>query len=439
MIVLKFGGTSVKDAARMRAVGELVRGCLDRRPLLVLSAMGGVTDALLALGRQPDLEGVEALAARHRETLSELGVEADDAGLEPLLSDLTDHVRGIALLGEISPRSRDLLSSYGERLSVRVFAAYLRLAGIPATAVDAWELGLVSDGRFGAARILPPDREEVARRLAAIEGVPVVTGFITRSGSGEITTFGRGGSDYSAAAIGEAIGAEEIQIWTDVDGVLSADPRVVPGARLIPELTFEEASEVAYYGAKVLHPATIQPAVEDEIPVRVLNTYRPESPGTLILARSSGEHADDGLAKAIVHKRDVSVVNITSTRMLAQHGFLARIFDAFARHEVVVDMVATSEVSVSVTCAQAELSALLAELRAFATVTVEGDAAMVALVGRNFRDAVGVGGQVFGALADAGIPVRMISQGATKINVTFVVADGDVEAAVQALHRELIE
>ncbi len=431
VIVLKFGGSSVKDAERMRVVGRIVAGVLAERPLVVLSAMGGITDQLIALGHAPSSAHVEAIAARHLRACSDLGV--DPAAVEPLLAELADLVRGIALIGECSPRTQDLLASYGERLCVRIFAAHLTATGTPAHAFDTWDLGILSDGRHGGARVLPSDREAVLAAIEAGGGVPVVTGYISKSTTGQITTFGRGGSDYSASAIGAAVGATEIQIWTDVDGVLTADPRIVPEARPILTMSFDEASEIAYYGAKVLHPATIQPAVQQEIPVRVKNTYRPEHPGTLILPRVDGTGA--GPVRAIVHKRGVAIVHVHSARMLAQHGVLARIFDVFARHAVVIDMVATSEVSVSVTCeSSVDLTSAAAELATFARVEIERGQGMVCVVGGQLPAAPDIAGRVFGAMAAAKIPVRMISQGATKINVAFLVAETDITAAVRALH-----
>jgi aspartate kinase len=439
MIVLKFGGSSVRDAPRLCAVAALVERVLPEQPLVVLSAIGGATDALLALAREPTPAGVAALAARHRGVLRDLGL--DESLLDPWLDELEALVRGIALIGEVTPRTLDLLASYGERLVVRVFAAVLRSRGVKATAVDSWQIRMCCDGRFGAARFLPPDRPAVLAALAQLDGVPVVTGYIGRSACGEICTFGRGGSDYSASAIGSAIGAREIQIWTDVDGVMTADPRIVPQARSIDLLSFAEASEVAYYGAKVLHPATIQPAVAEAIPVRVKNTFRPEAPGTLILEQVPSEPAEvSQQARCVVHKRDVTLINLTSTKMLAQSGFLARVFEVFARYAVVVDMVATSEVSVSLTCErQYSIEAVLVDLEQLGEVEVERGVAMISLVGRGFRHARGIAARVFGAMARSRIGVRMISAGAIKISVAFLVNEVDLEPAVRALHGEFLE
>ncbi len=437
MIVMKFGGSSVKNADRMRAVGQIVSAARDRRPLIVLSAMGGVTDMLhrLATDAAQGKPDTTALFERHRAVCADL--ELSSELVDPLLTELTELARGISMIGELTQRTLDRVASFGERLSVRIFAAQLSASGIPARALDSWQLGLVGQGPFGSARFCPDEGRLVAALEAMGEVVPVVTGYVVHNDKGEIVTLGRGGSDYSASAIGAFAGAEEIQIWTDVDGVMTADPSLIGEARPIGALSFEEASEVAYYGARVLHPATIQPAIQDAIPVRVLNTYRPQSPGTKI-TREAVTSAE--VAKAVVHKRGIQLVNVVSNQMLNQYGFLARIFEVFSRNQVVIDMVATSEVSVSVTCDREEnLDDAIAELRGFSEVTVERDQAIVCVVGHGMKEATGVAGRVFVTLADAGVAIRMISQGATRINIGMIVAGADAEKAVKALHVEFFE
>ncbi|MBI4613604.1 MAG: aspartate kinase, partial [Planctomycetes bacterium] len=265
----------------------------------------------------------------------------------------------------------------------------------------------------------------------------VTTGFIGKTPAGEITTLGRGGSDFSAALFGERLAAEEIQIWTDVDGVMTADPRVVPAARLLDTLSFEEASELAYYGAKVLHPATIVPAIKKNIPVRVLNTMRPEIRGTTIVR--AGVKAPT-VAKSIATKKNIHVINITSLRMLLAHGFLARIFEIFDRYQVVIDMVATSEVSVSVTTdSERNLEPALAEIRGFAEVEHRSGRTILYLVGHGLRETAGIASVFFQTLADAGVNIEMISQGSTRINIGIIIQDGDAARAVQTLHRRFFE
>jgi aspartate kinase len=322
-------------------------------------------------------------------------------------------------------------------LSAELLAAGLRSAGVEAAAVFAGDAGLVTDDRFGAAHPLPEAASLLRGGLEGRPPVPVVTGFTGRTADGRVTTLGRGGSDYSAALIGAALGAREIQIWTDTSGMLSADPRVVPEARVVPRLSFAEASELAYFGARVLHPKTLLPAIEREIPVRILNTARPEDRGTLILADPV---RDDSTwhVKSIAAKKGITAVTIVSTRMLLAHGFLARVFEVFARHHVVVDLVTTSEVSISVTVDDvARLDGPIAELEAIGRVEVRRDLAVVAVVGDGAPRHTGLTGHLFTLVGGVGVPVEMISQGASRVNLSFVVAEKDADRVVRLLHRGL--
>ena len=434
MIVMKFGGSSVSDAARIRAAGEIVRGRLAERPVVVVSAFRGVTDELLSLARDAqtgDLSRLEGLRRRHEETADALGV--DKTLVEPLLSELADLAKGVSLLKELTPRTLDHAASFGERLSARLIAASWGKAGLPARAVDAHAAGLLTDARFGSANPLPEAEAAIQAALGGAQDLPVVTGFIGLAPGGDIATLGRNGSDYSATILGAALGASVIEIWSDTDGVMTADPRLVPEAKPLAALTFEEAGELAYYGGKVLHPHTLVPAVRKGIPVAVRNTFKPAHPGTAITparpAAASGP-------RSIAFKRHLSVVTVKSPDMLMGWGFLARIFAAFARHEIVVDMVTTSEVTVSFTVDDPRRVDLAAkELGADFEVSVEDGRAIVCVVGTGLRDTPGLAADVFTALKDAGVNVLMISQGASKINLAFVVADADVPKAVTALHR----
>ncbi|MBI1849890.1 MAG: aspartate kinase [Planctomycetes bacterium] len=439
MIVMKFGGTSVGSAGSIRAVVELVRARLRRKPLVVVSALAGVTDALESAARAA-LRGTISVAAirrRHVDVLRELDLAT--TLIDPEFRELDEILRGIQLLGELSPRSLDYVMSFGERLAVRILAAFFVKSGITATAIDAYDLGLVTDSGFGRARPLDRAYDRIAEVVLRERrrGLLIVTGYIGKDERGNVTTLGRNGSDYTAAIIGSSLGVEEIQIWTDVNGVMSADPELIPSARSIAELSFDEASEVAYYGAKVLHPATIQPAVSKNIPVRVLNTHAPTEPGTLIIGRA---RKSDGPVKAIVCKRGITVVSVVSTRMLMQHGFLAKIFDVFDRQRVVIDLVATSEVSVSCTTDSDEnLDAAIRELRGFADARVQGRHAIVAAIGSGIREARDVPARFFGALGRERIGAEMISQGATRTNLSALVRESEVSRAVQALHREFFD
>jgi len=442
MIVMKFGGSSLADVPALERVAGIVESRLARRPLVVVSAHKGVTDDLLGAARAARKGGVEAAAPfleRLRRKHAEIaaGVGLDEQVPRALLDELETVIRGVDLLRELTPRTLDYVASFGERLSARGLAALFRQRGTKAEAFDAWDLGLTTDGRFGRALPVPESEAAIGAAVAAIpEGtLPVVTGYIARDRRGRVNTLGRNGSDYSAAIFGAGVGAEEVEIWTDVSGVLTADPRVVEQARPVAELSFDEAAEVAVYGAKVVHPATLEPAVRRDVPIRVLNTFEPDHPGTRI-TRDGSDGSGDHPVKAIAHKGGQTLVNVRTTRMLGQHGFLAKLARAFARHEVVVDMIATSEVSVSVTVPPARnLEIVLADLRKIGEVTAEPNRTELCVVGSRLRETKGVAARVFAAVADADVNIEMISQGASRLNIGLVVADEDAPAALRSLHR----
>jgi aspartate kinase len=411
---------------------------VPRDPVVVVSALSGVTNLLVDFCRAPDRRADLAarFVERHASFAREAGV--DPLAIAPLLDEWRDEAG--ALGGARDPLSgagRDRVLAFGERLSAALFAAALRDRGVAALAIHAGEAGLVTDERFGAAHPLPEAGALLERWLARRPPLPVVTGFLGRAPDGRVTTLGRGGSDFSAALIGAALRAEEIQIWTDTSGMLSADPRIVPEARPVPRLSFAEASELAYFGAKVLHPKTLLPAIEREIPVRILNTARPDDPGSLI-APVADPAAATWRVKSIACKKGITAVTIVSTRMLLAHGFLARVFEVFGRHHVVVDLVTTSEVSISVTVDDAaRLDAAIAELEAIGRIEVKRGLAVVAVVGEGAPRQLGLAGHVFTLLGGVGIAVEMISQGASRVNLSFVVAAADADRAVRLLHRGL--
>jgi aspartate kinase len=435
MHVMKFGGTSVGRPDNFATLVRLVRERAAEGPLVVVvSAIRGVTDELSAYAGQPEgREGrAEAIADRHLRFAAEVGV--DPAAIEARLGEWREwaarHAAGPALAGA----ERDRTLAFGEQLAAGLVAAALRRHGVEAAASDAGDAGLVTDTTFGAAHPLPEAAHRLRSWAGRVPGVAVVTGFTGVTLDGRTTTLGRGGSDYSAAIIGAAIRAAEIQIWTDTSGLLSADPRVVPDAEPVPRLSFAEAGELAYFGAKVLHPKTLLPAIEDGIPVRILNTGRPADPGTWI-TRDGGEPPEPWGVRSIASKRGITAITIVSTRMLLAHGFLARIFEVFGRHHLVVDLVTTSEVSVSVTIDdEAHLNAALAELEGIGHVEVKRGLAVVAVVGERAPKRIGLAGRVFDLLGKEGIVIEMISQGASRVNISFVVAEVDADRAVQALH-----
>jgi len=445
MRILKFGGTSVGSAESLGRVIEIVRSELNpsrgERPVVVVSAHSGVTDELFRLARAAAAGrwSLQKLRTRHKRLYREIGV--DYAVVEPLLAELEDLLRGLELVGELTPRSIDLVASFGERLSARGIAAFFanELADCGgAVAIDAWDLGLRTDSRFGDATPDPASYTAIKKALRALKNtVPVVTGFIAKDADGNITTLGRSGSDFTATLLGAAVGADEVQIWTDVDGVMTADPRVVKAARSIPALSIAEASELAYYGAKVIHPATMLPAVERRIPVRVRNTSRPSHAGTLILHDAPSSKSG---VKSIASKRGIILVTVASTRMLLQAGFMARIFEVFAKHDISVDLVATSEVTVSVTVAsERNLAAVIRDLSEFSETTVERDLAQICVVGEGIRERIGAAAEVFTAMKKARLPVRLISHGGTKINISFLVDAAQTAKCVRALHRAFFE
>src|ERR1700761_8162015 len=382
MIVMKFGGTSVESAEAIQRVLGIVKSRLDRRPVVVVSAMGKTTNRLLkiadlAVSGQRD-EALRELIALRDFHLRESGMERT---VDEHFQELSELVKGLAILGEVTPRSIDAISSFGERLSSLIVTNYFQHHGLKAVHVDSRKV-IVTDHRHTQA--IPLFDQTYARLLSTIpplakQHVVVMGGFIASTENGVTTTLGRGGSDYTASIVGAGIGAEEIQIWTDVDGMLTADPTVIPGAHRVKVISFTEAAELAYFGAKVLHPATVMPAIDRNIPVLILNSRRPEVPGTVIVSEAV---ACRNAVKSIACKRKITLVNIHSSRMFMAHGFLRRIFEVFDRYGTSVDMVATSAVSVSLTVDVPDrLDEIQSQLRQFSDVEIERNQSIVCLVG----------------------------------------------------------
>jgi aspartate kinase len=443
VIVAKFGGTSVADADAIARTAAIVRGRLDRRPVVVVSAMAGVTNSLLALAEQavagqllPAIQGVEALRTRHFVETERLLGEGDAAGelcaeMSVMFDELANLVGALSVLGHLTPRSLDTIAATGELLSSEMVVAGYRHLGLPAVLVDARRV-MITDETFTHAApqvdALAAAAREYVLPLVRDGQIPVLGGFVGATASGVTTTLGRGGSDYTAALLGAALSAEAIEIWTDVDGMLTADPRVVAGARLIEQIRFEEASELATFGAKVLHPMTIAPAVRQGIPVYIYNSMRPEGVGTRITFEAPRRPVS-----AIAGTRGTIVVKVRSSRMLLHHGFLRTIFEIFERHRTSVDVVATSEVSVSLTVDQAErLDAVLIDLAALGDVSVERSRGIIAIVGAGLTDDSESMSIALGALR--GIKIHMLSLSATGINLTVIVDADQVAPAMRQLH-----
>jgi aspartate kinase len=440
MIVMKFGGSSVANRSQIEKVLSIVRGRLDRRPVVVSSAHKGITDALVnaaKLAAAGELARAHGPIERQREILLELECPADL--LDPYFAELGDLLRGISLVKELSPRSLDYVSSFGERMSVRVIADFFTRQGLRARAHDVWDLGFVTDSKFGQARPLEGWERDCRAAFEALpsDEVAIVTGFIGKNRSGEVTTVGRNGSDLTASLLGSALAVAEVEIWTDTDGVMTADPSVVDGARNIPYMRFDEAAELAYFGSRVLHPATLLPAIDKDISVRVLNTNRPDHPGTVI---ESAPAPKDSPVTSIAYKEGQHVLVITEPRMFEQVGFLSRFFEILARHEVVVDLVATSEVSVSITTHDREaLERSLPELHRLGRVEVQGGKTILAVVGRNIQHSKGVGARVLQAITQADVNVQMHTFAMSSNNMSLVIDDEAIGRAVASLHAALFE
>jgi aspartate kinase len=445
MIVMKFGGTSVESAGAIERVAGIVSARRDRHPVVVVSAMGKTTNKLLAIAsaaidgdRKEYIQQIHDLRDFHSREARQVVPLARrselDRTLDEHFQELTELVKGLAVLGELTPRAVDAISSYGERLSSYIVTQAFRHFGLEAGHIDARKVIITDRRHTHAAPLYAETYERLGAAVPAMAkaGVVVMGGFIGSNPDGVTTTLGRGGSDFTASLVGAGIGAEEIQIWTDVDGMLTADPTILPGGHRVKTISFAEAAELAYFGAKVLHPATVVPAVEKNIPVLILNSRRPDVPGTRIIA---DRVPCLNVVKSIACKRRITLVNVHSTRMLMAHGFLRRIFEAFDRFETPVDMVATSEVSVSLTIDDpARVQQICDDLRQFADVDIEESQAIVCLVGDNIRYTPGVALRVFRSLEN--INIRMISQGASLLNLSFVVAESDLKRAVAALHQE---
>jgi aspartate kinase len=450
VIVIKFGGTSVGDVDRVANAIDIVAERRELRPVVVVSALAGVTNDLVAASeaacaQKPERvrEIIAGVRARHEDVALRLVQQKSDffeafiKQLDKQIDEIDTILRGIALLGEITMRARDKVMSIGEKLSSVLFAYSMMMRALPGELVSAEDVIWTNDCFGGATPDMQRTREAARRNLLPLlerNRIPVMGGFIGRTEAGATTTLGRNGSDYSAAIVAAVIGAKEVQIWTDVDGLLTCDPRVVPGARVIDLLSFEEAAELAQFGAK-LHPRTLEPAVEANVPVRVLNTHNPASAGTLITRAGAKVTAGP---RSIARKRGVTMVHVTSNRMLGTHGFLAQFFDVFAELGISVDLIATSEVSVTVTVdekhAVDELTRRLGEM---ADVTLEDEQCILAIVGQNVMSDPRVGARILDALG--GMPVKMLSLARSGLNLSIVVDDSNADAAVKSVHHALFE
>lgn len=464
-LVMKFGGTSVGSPSAIRQTAELIEHSLAQwgQVVVVASAMGSqpikVTDLLLN-GAYAALEGqsqgynqvAESLRQIHQQTIA--GLLSSEKERQPLVAEINQFVeryealcQAVLVLGELTPRALDAISAMGEQMSVRIVAAYLRESGRAAQAVDATELILTDDNFQAATPQMAETTSRTQARLNQLLGqgiVPIVTGFIGATGRGITTTLGRGGSDFSAAILGQALSASEVWIWTDVDGVMTSDPRLVTSARTIPSLTYREVGELAYYGAKVLHPKTIRPCVEGNIPLRIKNTFNPDHPGTLIVP--DGSRPGNGDMKAVTAIKNLSFITVEGRGMLGVPGMAARTFGAVARQQVNVLLItqSSSEQSICFATPAAATDQTIAALEAeFGTELIRQDidkvwalrpVSIITVVGRGMRGTPGIAGQLFGALGRQAINILAIAQGSSECSISLVVEDKDTSASVACIH-----
>ncbi len=442
---MKFGGTSVGDVAAFERVFHVVSTQIDKRPVVVVSAMTKVTDALLAafeLAKKGDfataIASLEPHFERHVAVTDHFIPDGPPnlfaAELQFARNELSDLLMRAARRSLPLSMLKDAIVSYGEQLSSRLLAEVLKTKGLKARQFDSRRL-IMTDDEFGAAQPIIDETNEIVRlelepSIKSGE-VPVMGGFIAGNRAGETTTLGRGGSDYSAAIVAAALGASELQIWTDVTGVMTCDPRISPEARTIPVLSYEEAAELAYFGAKVLHPKTIKPAVDNAIPVRVCNTFQPDEIGTMILGES-GEAPNK--IKSIASKKNITILRISSARMLGAYGFMSAVFQVFDRHRTVIDVISTSEVSVALTLDNSDsIDKLVEDLCRLGDVEVESGYAVICVVGEGLRASTGLASKIFSTIED--VNVALVSHGASAVNLTFVVKESDAADVIKKLHE----
>lgn len=442
-VIIKFGGTSVSTKSNIDRIISIVSSSRKNNPIIVVSALSGVTDLLLSIALEANKASVKVTIEKLKDIHRKLIVECfqDQKARSDLflkVDKLLLEVKRISTK-KINRVSSDLLVSYGEIMSSLIISEALRLAGIPSRQVIATDVIVTDTNHKEAEFLIDETRKKATKKLIPIVRsgrVPVVTGFIGATIKGKTTTLGRGGSDYSAAIIGYSLSSSEIQIWTDVNGIYTTDPRLVKQASIIPEISYREASELAFFGAKVLHPRTIRPAVKARIPLRVLNTFNPESPGTLILEKPK----NSATVTAISFKKNITLVNMYSTSMLFTKGFLVKLFEIYAKNKTSIDLVSASEVSISVTLDNDDnLGKVVGELRAFTSVTYTKNVSIVSVIGDKITSSTNVIRTIFDLLDRKRINVKMISLGATDINVSLVISSDRLEEAVKVLHKGLLE
>ena len=440
MIAIKFGGISISNADKIKHIANLIEGLFCKKPIVVISAIGNTTDDLIKAGEDAvkGIIDIQKMKEIHFDIISALNINSGP--VEALFMEMQNLLMGLALTKELSKRLYDYLISFGERLAVRILAGFLLKSGIKSRYYDAWDLGLFTDSNYNNASILEESyinlRESLRDLDTNYDHIPVITGFIAKDKNGNITTLGRGGSDLTVSVIGSALNVEEIQVWKDVNGILTCDPKIIQNPLPISCISFEEASELAYFGAKILHPKSILPAMKSNIPVRVKSYIQPETSGTQIINDYKDENE---LLRAITYKKNVTVVDIVSTRMLGHYGFLANVFKILSDLKISVDVVATSEVSISFTLDYEENPEnLKSELEKISNVNIHRGNTIISLIG-NVHHSSEILSRTFSILNDMKINVRMLSLGASKVNISIIIDDENADICINELHKQFFE
>ena len=445
--VVKFGGSSIKSAETIKSIGNILKHMIyhGEEPVVVCSALGNTTSSILELAKDCENKesiGIEGLRKSHMDICEKLHIDIyTKEQVVCLLDNMETLLSGVSILGELSDKNKDKIVSIGERMSVRIISSFLKTIGIKSNYFESGSIGLITTDEFGNADILDESYPDIYETISNFNSdmVPVITGFIGETRCGEITTLGRGGSDLSATIIGAAIGAKEVQLWKDVDGMMSMDPRMIPNAVSIPHVSYEEASELAYFGGNILHPISMRPVMGTSIPIRIKNSYNPSHPGTLITA---GKTNSTSIVTAITFKRGIDLVDIVSTRMLGQSGFLSRVFNQFFNYSISIDMIATSDVSISLTLDKDQdrknVLKCIQELDDISDVTCHRNRASISLIS-DVSLSSEVMADAFYILKEEGVKVYMISQGASKVNTGLVVSEDQVDVSIKSLHKHFFE
>jgi aspartate kinase len=460
-IVMKFGGTSVATGENIRRVANIVADSVKKgyRVVVVVSALAGVTNQLVEEAEQAKKKSEKQIQAFTKNLVDKhvavVAKAIDDKGIQKeveqvikkTVSELEKVLTGICYVGEITPKSRDYVLSFGERLSAPIVWGALRDLKLQTRCFTGKEAGIVTDENYGEARpLMNVTTHQVKGRLEPLlekKVVPVVTGYIAATQDGVVTTLGRGGSDYTATILSVALAADEVWIWTDVDGIMTTDPKIVPSAKRLPQLSYGEAAEMAIFGAKAMHPSALEPVTEAGIPVRIRNVFNPENHGTLIV--DVQEVKSKEVVKAVAMIRDVAMINIRGAAMVGAPGSYSKIFDVLGKNNINIMMVSTavSEANISLVIRRKLLGRALSTLEIALLgrglvneVTSEDDVCVIAAMGANMKGTLGVASIIFTAMAQKRINIRMIAQGSSELNISFVVKEKDGEAAVRAIHKE---